>query len=273
VDKTATLAIARMMELTEGAAYADLLRAAPAVWRAQAEETGAGWLLAAPPADLLLFNRLVGCGVERAARRDDVRDAVARLRDAGVHNYGVQVSPAAQPFELTAWLGDEGLVPHDRWAKMFRGDDPAAPARTDLEIREVARRHADAFASVVAAGFGMPPAFHPWLAALVGRPQWRPYLAWDGDTPVAGAALFVQGDVGWLGVASTLPAARRRGAQGALMARRIEDGRALGCRWFVTETGEDTPERPNPSFRNMLRSGFALGYHRANYMPPARATI
>ena len=57
------------------------------------------------------------------------------------------------------------------------------------------------------------------------------------------------------------------------MARRIEDGRALGCRWFVTETGEDTPERPNPSFRNMLRSGFALGYHRANYMPPARATI
>jgi hypothetical protein len=50
------------------------------------------------------------------------------------------------------------------------------------------------------------------------------------------------------------------------MARRIEDGRALGCRWFVTETGEDAPARPNPSFRNMIRAGFRLAYHRVNFM-------
>jgi GNAT superfamily N-acetyltransferase len=88
----------------------------------------------------------------------------------------------------------------------------------------------------------------------------------DGETSVAGGALFVKGDVGWLGIASTLPAHRRHGAQGALMARRIRDAVELGCRWVVTETGEDTPEHPNPSYHNMLRTGFVLAYQRPNYI-------
>ena len=65
---------------------------------------------------------------------------------------------------------------------------------------------------------------------------------------------------------ATRPSHRRRGAQGALLARRIRDAADLGCRWLVTETGEDLPERPNPSFRNMLRTGFELAYQRANYL-------
>jgi hypothetical protein len=115
----------------------------------------------------------------------------------------------------------------------------------------------------------MPAVLQPWIASMVGRAGWQHYLAWDGSRPVAAAALYVRDGAGWLGMASTLPAARRRGAQGALMAQRIEDGRALGCRWLVTETGEDTPARPNPSYRNMIRAGFALAYHRENVMPSA----
>ena len=83
--------------------------------------------------------------------------------------------------------------------------------------------------------------------------------------------MFVNGEVGWLGFASTLKKYRKRGGQSALFARRIQDGLALGCKWFVTETGEDTPEDPNPSYHNMLRSGFKLAYLRRNYVhqPPA----
>lgn len=55
-------AIAAVVELTEGAAYADLLHAAPPEWGCVAEETSCGWLLMAPPLDMLLFNRIVGCG-------------------------------------------------------------------------------------------------------------------------------------------------------------------------------------------------------------------
>lgn len=50
------------------------------------------------------------------------------------------------------------------------------------------------------------------------------------------------------------------------MARRIADAMALGCRWIITETGEKTPERLNPSYHNMLCIGFKLAYTQPNYM-------
>ena len=78
---------------------------------------------------------------------------------------------------------------------------------------------------------------------------------------MAAGALYVEGDVGWLGMAGTLPFHRRRGAQGALMTRRIADAIALGCTAIATETGI-LPDRPNPSLDNMLRCGFAIAYER-----------
>jgi hypothetical protein len=53
-----------------------------------------------------------------------------------------------------------------------------------------------------------------------------------------------------------------------LLARRVEDGREMGCRWFVTETGAEDPEKPNGSLRNMLRVGFEIVYFRQNYARP-----
>jgi hypothetical protein len=32
------------------------------------------------------------------------------------------------------------------------------------------------------------------------------------------------------------------------------------------ETGKETPEDPNPSYRNMVRSGFQLAYDRHNWV-------
>lgn len=43
--------IARLVELTEAAAYADMLRAAPAAWRCVEERSPAGWFLFAPALD------------------------------------------------------------------------------------------------------------------------------------------------------------------------------------------------------------------------------
>ena len=84
--------------------------------------------------------------------------------------------------------------------------------------------------------------------------------------PYVKVSPHVSADVAWLGFGCTLESHRNRGAQGALFARRIQDGLLLGCKWFVTETGEDTPDSPNPSYRNMLRTGFELAYLRRNYV-------
>ncbi len=80
------------------------------------------------------------------------------------------------------------------------------------------------------------------------------------------AAMFVTGEIAWLGFGCTLESHPKRGGQGAMFVRRIEDGLKPGCKWFVTETGEDTPEPPNPSYHNMMRHGFKLAYLRQNYI-------
>jgi hypothetical protein len=243
-----------------------MLRAAPASWDAVAEAAPDGWLLMAPIADMLLFNRIVGCGVSRPATEAGLRKQVGRLRQTGVKDFGVQLAPGAMPADIERWLAAEGLTARDRWTKVYREAGDIAPANTELRIESAGPEHAEVVADVTTKGFGMPPPFKPWIAELVLRPGWRFYLAWSGDEAVAAGALFVRDNVGWLGIGSTLPAARRRGAQGALMARRLIDGEGLGCKMFVTETGEETPERPNPSYRNMIRAGFTVAYHRPNYM-------
>jgi GNAT superfamily N-acetyltransferase len=143
----------------------------------------------------------------------------------------------------------------------MRGSEPPPEIPTNLEIRELAAHEADRFGAVVSMAFGLPAVAAPWTAAIVGRPGWRAYGAFDHDALVAAGALFVEGDVGWLGMAGTLPFHRRRGAQGALMVRRIADAIALGCTTIATETGI-LPGRPNPSLDNMLRCGFAIAYER-----------
>jgi hypothetical protein len=258
VHEISTTALARMVEHTEAAAYADLLRAAPAAWRCSAEQTPAGWCLFAPTLDVLLFNRLIGCGLEAPAPRAELRAALARYRAAGLTHFGVQLCPAARP---------PGLAPRDNWSKVYRAAGDAPAVATDLSIEAIDQRHGASFAAITCTAFGMPRQLEPWIASTIGRPGWHHYLALDGADPVATGALFVYGDIGWLGIAGTLPSARRRGAQGALMVRRLKDGQRLGCRWFVTETGQETPERPNPSFHNMLRVGFTVAYHRPNYLP------
>ncbi|HJP86472.1 MAG TPA: hypothetical protein VJ852_10810 [Gemmatimonadaceae bacterium] len=266
--KPSAIEIARIIEHTEAAACADLLRAAPPDWNCSAQRTEDGWFLCAPTLDILLFNRLVGWGLDAPAVRRPLEHAIERYRSVGLTRFGVQLSPEARPRDLPRWLEDFGLERRDNWTKVYRdaGDIPAVS--TDLRIEQIDKRRGPAFGDVVVSAFGMPTVMAGWLAASVGRSGWNHYLAFDGKNPVAAAALYVVGDVGWLGVAGTLPTARRRGAQSALMARRLKDGVDLGCRWFVTETGEDTPARRNPSFHNMLRLGFSVAYHRPNYLLP-----
>jgi hypothetical protein len=263
-------AMARIIEFGEAEAYADVWRAAPADFAAshglRLEQIGSAVAITMQAVDIILMNRVVGLGLKEPATEWMVDDIVVRYRSAGIQNFAVQLSLAAQPSALPEWLARRGLQRQDNWAKVYRGPTPPPEISTDLRIERIGPEQAVAFAEVVCVAFGMPDFLIPWLAAPVGRPGWQHYLAFDGSIPVATGALFVQGDVGWLGVGSTLPAYRRRGAQGAIMAQRIRDGQAMGCRWIITETGEDRPDQPNPSYHNMLRTGFTLAYLRPNYI-------
>jgi GNAT superfamily N-acetyltransferase len=223
--------------------------------------------------DVLALNRVIGAGMESPFTPDLLDEVLAWYERAGVPRFFLQLSPTARPAELRGWLAARGLAHYNNWVKFWRSADGAPRVVTDLRIERVGQGHALQFATIVARGFGMPDAVRPWLAATVGRAGWRHYLALDGEAPVAAAALYVKGETGWLGFTATDPAHQGRGAQSALVARRIADARALGCRRLVTESAEDTADRHAPSFHNLRRLGFELAYLRPNYLwrpPPGR---
>lgn len=264
--------IARMVEFTEGDAYESIYLAAPPdvaeQLQLQSARFGSARARLMGSFDATLFNAVVGLGLGEPATEQMLDDIIALYKPYSVR-FMVQVSPLAQPPELISWLQARGFKYRDDWVKMYRGVEPPPIVSTDLETRAVSTDQAEAFADTVVKGFGLPTdagALVAWIAAGVGRPGWTHYLAYDGQTPVATGGLYVRGRVGWCGYGSTLPPCRRRGAQGAMFARRIADAGEMGCQWLVTETDAETPERPSPSYRNMVRSGFKLAYNRPNYV-------
>lgn len=211
------------------------------------------------------FNRLMGGGLA-GDEGGSLAIAVERFRGAGLKNGYLQIAPGGRSWALEAKARALGLKPLERvWVKFSRGEAPAPKSSTSLEIAAVKPDEAMDFACAVTAGFGMPQTLAPWLAAIVGRKGWHAYIARDAGKAVGGAAMFVTEGRAWLGIGAVQEAARRRGGQGALLARRIADGLAQGARWFATETGKPLPGEPHPSFSNIQRAGFAIAYERANW--------
>ena len=218
------------------------------------------------------FNRTLGLGIERLATEADVDDVLAFYAEHDQTFVSIPIAPQARPPEVADWLVAREFPESRRWPKLWRRLDtlPDRPP-TDLRIEAIGADQADAFADVVHSAFEFDDALKPMLAPLVGRAGWQQYLGFDGDQPVAAGATYVRGDIAWLGYGATLESHRGRGGQSAIFHRRLIDARARGCRLAITETGPDTAEEPNPSFHNMLRVGFQVGYHRPNYVrrPPA----
>ena len=86
-------------------------------------------------------------------------------------------------------------------------------------------------------------------------------MAFDGARPVAIAALAVFEDLGYLFAAATKESDRKRGAQQALIAKRIERAQQSGCAVVVSETLSILEH----SLRNLQRPGFREIYEKEVY--------
>lgn len=216
--------------------------------------------------DDLTFNHL-SLGSLSPPRGEVVEAAIAEFEAAGVRNWVVQIPDGSPTHETMCQT--HGLIQHRRtWARFVRGTE-AFHARTDLMIRAADRDMAQSFGDVAARGFGLPRAAARWLAAIVGRSRWHCFMAFDGETPVATSAIFVDVSAGWLGIAATLPEYRGRGAQPALLAARIEAAGKQGCTILTTETGVPLPGEAGPSYTNIQRAGFRIAHLRRNFCKPA----
>ncbi|HXT18921.1 MAG TPA: hypothetical protein VN706_25065 [Gemmatimonadaceae bacterium] len=262
---------AREIERVEGEAWTKLLFATPNKFRErhgiQVHRGGAVVTLLASRADVATINRTIGLGLEQPLTDDELRRVTASYVDAGVPRWLIEWTPGAQPSDVAELLSRYGGTLRSPTVKFWRaiGDD-LPNAETPLDIVEIDASHAAEFQATVAPPLGVPSDISPMIASAVGDDGWHYYLARDGDRAVAGAAMFVHGRAAWMGIAGTAADARGRGAQSALIARRVRDAGRLGCDWVSADTSVDTAERPNPSYRNMQRAGLRPLYHRAKYL-------
>jgi GNAT superfamily N-acetyltransferase len=161
-----------------------------------------------------------------------------------------------------------GARPARAWLQLWRDALAPLPPTPGVEVRPVTSDEHATFAAVMLRGFSMPPDFGPLARAVLGRPGWTHYLAWLDGQAVACGSLYVRGGHGWLGNAATLPEWRRRGAQAALIARRVADAAGAGAHTVFTQVAQDLPDRPNPSEHNMRRAGFRTAYQRDHWILP-----
>ena len=262
--------LALLVERAEFAAWANYYSCAPLEFAAQygvsVQRVGSGVATMMQGVNSWFFNRINGLGLEEAATQTMLDQAIGILKAAGCNEFTVQLSSLAQPSELVDWLKIRGLRVQSNWAKMIRENEPVPVVSTRLRVEQIGASAAEPFGRIALENFEMPSILLPMMSCHLDKPGWLNYLGFDGEQPVATASMFIAGHVAWLGMGSTLVSHRGRGAQSAMFARRIQDGLEAGCKWFVTETGEDTPASPNPSYRNMLRAGFRLVYLRPNYV-------
>jgi GNAT superfamily N-acetyltransferase len=257
-------------EVGELEAFRDLYAAAPEGVGAHAEEIGGGLCLrleAAPTS--AMFNRALGLGLREPATEEALEEVAAFFGDEV--GWCVALAPQARPPELPSWLEHRGFVRGYGWAKFRRGaaDPPQAP--TELRVERVGADGVDAFAETFVRVYGTPDFFREWLARIPTRERWYCFVAFDGEAPAAAGALYAAGEVGWLGIAATLPEHRRKGGQGAILAARIEAAAAAGCDVVATETGEPLRDKPSSSYRNIIRAGFSEVYVRPNYLSSPEA--
>lgn len=264
----------RRIEQIEGAAWADLQTAAPAefrdrlgirVWR----EHG-GVALIAFRTDTPAINRALGFGFDEPFTPALLDELTERYRAAGCKRFLLQWSPAASPASTSRELEARGFVKVSSMARMvadLRSPTRApAPANRELRVEEIGPAERSRFEGIVAEPLGVPAGMRTGISSTMGLPGWRHYFALDDDRPIAAAALYVQGEHAWLGIGATVATERCRGAQSALLARRLSDAAGLGCSWASAETVVQTADRPNGSLRNMLRAGMRQLYERPNYM-------
>lgn len=87
-----------------------------------------------------------------------------------------------------------------------------------------------------------------------------PFLAEWGGNPVATGSLFIHDDIALLAGASTIPEARRQGAQNALLDARLKYAREQGCKLAIMGASPGSSSQ-----RNAESNGFRIAYTRTKW--------
>jgi GNAT superfamily N-acetyltransferase len=260
----ADLALARRIERAEGHANAAFVQSRAAV------DPASGAMFLDVGGTYAMFDgvdspltQTFGLGVvdTPTAPLLDTIEAFFRERGAAVMH---EVSPTVD-LSVLALLSSRGYHPIELTSVLFQPIDAANVAvNPDVSVRLTRDGEADHWAEVAAQGWGESPEIVAFVRAM-GEVSARAadtytFFAEADGVPIATGSLHVHEGVAVLAGASTIPSARRRGAQNALLSARLAFARGHGCDLAVMGALPGSASQ-----RNAERNGFRVAYTRIKW--------
>lgn len=222
---------------------------------------------AIPETDTLAFNRVLLIGLKNKITDSQLNKIINFYKSIGSKRFMIQVSPFANPRNFEEILLRNGFYLHNYWSKLYMElKSTYEISNKNLMIEQIGEFEINDFNKIILEAFQFENNTHQLFGKSIDNHNWSYYLVKENDIPIAVSSLFINDGTASLAVAATLPNARGKGAQTLMIKRRLNDAFLKGCRYAVVETAKDTADKPSVSYRNVIKNGFKLAYHRPNFV-------
>jgi hypothetical protein len=260
------LALSRRLERAEGMANRRMVEARARL----APDAGAAWMEAGGAFAMFdgaesPLTQTFGLGLFETPTEGTLAEIERFYRDRGapVHH---EVSPIADPAALPLLVA-RGYHPIEFTSVMFRPIDPGvnvAAANPALVVTGVGPADGDVWARTAAEGWSEFPGLGEFVLEVArvqaATEDAHQFLVRRDGEAVAAGSLSLSGGVALLAGASTVPNARRQGAQLALLGARLRFGVERGC-----DLAMMCALPGSGSQRNAERHGFRIAYTRIKW--------
>lgn len=258
--------LSQKLERTEGRANADFV-----VSRARIQpESGAEWIEVAGTYAMFdgvesPLTQTFGLGVfeEITEAHLDEIEVFFRKHEAPVFH---EVSPMAG-LALMTLLSDRGYRPIELTNVLFRelGGIESREVNPEIVTRVIDKGEEERWARTAGAGWATEmPGLEDFMYnfTLIGAQSdgARPFIGELDGKPIAAGKLYVYDDVALLAGASTVPSARRQGAQNALLDARLRYAADAGCTLAIMGALPGSQSQ-----RNAEKNGFRVAYTRTKW--------
>jgi GNAT superfamily N-acetyltransferase len=265
----ADLDLARRLERAEAVSNAGFVEA-----RAQAfPEVGAEWIDVAGTCAMFdgagsPVTQTFGLGMREPVTKEHFDQVEGFFFERGADTFH-EVCPLADPSTF-ALLDERRYKPIEFSNVLYQPITPDLRLNTrpneQVRVRLINKDEVDLWAQTAFEGwseFTEVADFLRDLGQVTARSKSLSFLAELDNRPIATGVLAITGDVALLAGASTIPSARRQGAQLALLEGRLRYAAKQGCTvaMMVTAPGSG-------SQRNSERNGFRIAYTRTKWQLP-----
>ena len=258
-------ALARRLERTEAIACASFVEQ-----RAIASpDSGATWIEVAGTYAMFdtpdsPITQSFGLGMFEPATDDHMDELESFFRQRGAEPFH-EASPLADK-STPALLSRRGYEPFEFTSVLYLPLPVAAnaPRNADLVCRVVHEHEAESWAHLSVRGWSEYQEYAHLMLDLARLNAKRKggvaFTAELAGEPIATGALSIHDGVALLAGASTVPEARNKGAQGALLQARLQHAGSMGC-----DLAMMCAEPGSASQRNAERHGFRIAYTRMKW--------